>query len=68
MKGYKYDCITVNTKTGNKYVHYFCDYRIQDGILTVFRQEEVSTREKDYCKMEELFLLENIESITCTER
>lgn len=66
---YTYDSIDVTTKTGKKYNYVYCDYYIQDNILTVFRKE---TFKKGYCgdetqyyKFESHFPMDNIENIKC---
>ena len=68
---YKYSSITVNTKTGRKYEEPYCDYYIQDGILTVFRSEVFCERSyerrRTYKKFEEHFPIENVESLMCVE-
>lgn len=68
MSKYKYDSITANIKTGNKYTSEYCDYYIQDGILTVFREETFEMSGTRYYKFEEHFPMENIERILCVER
>ena len=41
---YTYDSIDVTTKTGKNYNYVYCDYYIQDNILTVFRKETFKKR------------------------
>ena len=64
---YKYDSITVNTKTGNRYYSDYCDYYVQDNVLTVFRKESFSKSGGEYYKMEEHFPIEIVERIMCVE-
>lgn len=66
---YTYNSIDVITKTGKKYNYVYCDYYIQDNILTVFRE---TSFEKGYCgdktsyyKFESHFTMDNVENLQC---
>lgn len=68
-KKYTYNSIDVTTKTGKKYNYDYCDYYIQDNILTVFREtsfEEGYLGNKTmYYKFESHFTMDNIENFKC---
>ena len=64
---YTYDSITVITKTDKKYEYDYCDYYIQDNVLTVFRKKTFnkSHYKTIYYKFESHFPWENVENIKC---
>lgn len=73
MKEYKYGSITVRTKSGGRYEHNFCDYFIQDNILTVFRDKSFiennsRLRNVTHYKFETHYPMENVERISCVEK
>ena len=69
---YTYSSITVTTKLGKKYDYDYCDYYIQDNVLTVFRKETFqkgySCDEKTYRKFESHFPWENVENLKCINK
>ena len=65
---YKYDSITVNTKTGNKYTSDYCDYYVQDNVLTVFRKGSFCKNGSEYYKFEAHFAMDNVERIMCVKK
>ena len=69
---YTYDSIDVTTKTGKKYDYVYCDYYIQDNILTVFREtsfEKGYVGDKtQYYKFESHFTMDNVENIKCVTK
>ena len=69
---YTYDSIDVIAKTGKKYNYVYCDYYIQDNILTVFRETSFKKDYYDdntqYYKFESHFPWENVENIKCITR
>lgn len=64
---YTYDSIEVITKTGKKYNYVYCDYYIQDNILTIFRKTffEKSYIGERYYKFESHFTMDNVENLKC---
>lgn len=66
---YVYTSIDVTTKTGQKYDYDYCDYYIQDNVLTVFRKEAFEMSyygdKTQYYKFESHFPMDNIENIRC---
>lgn len=66
---YAYDSIIVITKSGKKYDYDYCDYYIQDNILTVFRETSLKKgyygNEALYYKFESHFPWDSVENIKC---
>lgn len=62
---YTYYSIIVIAKSGKKYEYYYCDYYIQDNVLTVFRETQFEKHNATYYKFESHFPWENVENIKC---
>ena len=63
---YIYNTIIVVGKTGNKYDYNYCDYYIQDNILTVFRKTQYKDRNgTTYYKFESHFPWDSVENVRC---
>lgn len=63
-----YNIITVEMKDGEKNTTKYCDYYMQDGFLTVFREKEQSDCWVMYYKFYKHYSLDCVKSIECIEK
>ena len=63
--GHQYKSITVTTKNGKQYTTDYCDYYIQDGILTVILREKCKDYNSTYYPVEKHYPMDNLEEIMC---
>ena len=47
MANYTYSSIQGTTRHG-VFITKYCDYYVQDGLLTIFRNEQIETGNRDY--------------------
>ena len=63
-----YNIVTVEMKDGGKNTTKYCDYYMQDGFLTVFREKERTYYGVMYHKFYKHYSLDCVKSIECIEK